>query len=72
MDDFGEDTNDEQVMSKIRQIVDTIDPSIKSTYDIGNNYEDKRIPLIDAKTWIGRELDNSWKLPHTHHIKDVL
>ena len=71
VDDFREDTTDEQVISKISQIADTIDPAIKSTYDVGGNYADKKLPLLDLKTWIGKDLDNSWKLLHTHYMKDV-
>ena len=44
VDDFREDTTDEQVISKISQIADTIDPAIKSTYDVGGNYADKKLP----------------------------
>ena len=71
VDDHREDTADEQVIRRISQIADTIDPAIKSTYDCGSKYADNRLPLLDLKTWIGKGQDESWKLMHTHYMKDV-
>ena len=71
VDDFRDDTTDKMVITKISQIADTIDPSIKSTYDYGSLYSDDRLPLLDLKMWIGKDLNGAWKILHTHYMKDV-
>ena len=69
--DCREDTTDEMVITRISQIADTIDPAIKSTYDVGSNYEDGRLPMLDLKLWIGQRNDGTWKILHSHYMKDV-
>ena len=59
------------MIQRISEIADTIDPSIKSTYDCGSKYLDGRLPMLDLKLWIGKDSKNKWKLMHTHYIKDV-
>ena len=71
VDDFKDDTNDEMVMKKISQIADSIDPSIRSTYDYGSKYEDGKLPMLDLKIWIGKDLNGVWKILHSHYMKDV-
>ena len=71
VDDKKDDTVNEVVIQRISEIADTIDPSIKSTYDCGSKYQDGRLPMLDLKLWIGKDSKNKWKLMHTHYIKDV-
>ena len=48
-DDYREDTTDEIVIKRVSEIADTIDPSIRSTFDYGSKYDDCRLPLLDLK-----------------------
>jgi hypothetical protein len=71
VDDFREDSTDESVVRRISEIADTIDPSIKSTYDYGSKYEDGRLPMLDLKMWIGKDPTGTWRILHSHYMKDV-
>lgn len=71
VDDFREDTTDEEVMKKLSQIADTIDSSIKSTYDYGSKYEDGRSPMLDLRMWIGEDSTGTTRVMHAHYMKDV-
>ena len=71
IDDFDENSDDERVIRKISELADTIDPSIRSTYDYGKNYSDSRLPMLDLKLWIGTDISNQWRILHTHYMKDV-
>ena len=71
VDDFKEDTTDKEVVQKISEIADTIDPCIRTTYDYCSNYADGRVPMLDLKIWIGKDDNNEWKILHTHYMKDV-
>ena len=71
VDDFRTDTTDAMVMQRVSEIADTIDPSIKSTFDYGSRYDDRRLPMLDIKSWIGKDSGGAWKLLHCHYMKDV-
>ena len=71
IDDYREDTTDEIVIKRVSEIADTIDPSIRSTFDYGSKYDDCRLPLLDLKMWIGRDTSGTWKILHCHYMKDV-
>ena len=62
---------DEEIARKISLIADTIDPSIKSTYDFGSKYADKRLPMLDLKMWIEKDRNGIWRIMHSHYMKEV-
>ena len=41
------------------------------TGDIPSNYNDKRLPILDLKVWIGEVKPNIFKIITAHYIKDV-
>ena len=58
-------------MRKCIEVADNIHPSIKVTGDIPSNYNDKRLPILDLKVWIGEVKPNIFKIITAHYIKDV-
>ena len=64
-------TNDKSVMEKIQKEANAVHPSIVTTIDYGSNYEDNKLPVLDLKTWIGRNKDGMTKIMNEHYIKDV-
>ena len=62
---------DEEIAKRISRIADTIDHSIKSTYDYGSKYTDGRLPMLDLKLWIDKDHNGTWKVMHTHFMKKV-
>ena len=62
---------DEEIAKRISHIADTIDPSIKSTYDYGSKYTDGRLPMLDLKLWIDKDHNGTWRVMHTHFMKKV-
>ena len=62
---------EEQTVSKVKELAERIDPSIRVTTDMCLNYNDRRLPLLDIKIWIGRDSEGNSRILHTHYIKDV-
>lgn len=71
VNDLRTDTTDKSVVEHISKIADSIDPCIKTTYDYCSNYEDGKVPMLDTKLWIGKSVNDEWKILHTHYMKDV-
>ena len=53
------------------KIADSIHPSIKMTGDIPSNYDDKRLPILDLRVWIGEIQPGIHKIITSHYMKDV-
>jgi len=62
---------DETIMKKVQLEANAIHPSIKTTIDYCSNYEDRKLPMLDLKIWIGKNKDGQLKIMHEHYIKDV-
>ena len=62
---------DKYVMEKVKEIADTIHPSTKTTCDYRSKYEDKKLPLVDVKMWMGDSTNGQQKVLHEHYMKDV-
>ena len=71
IDDRRADTTDESVVKYISKIADSIDQCIRTTYDYCSNYKDGKLPMLDTKLWIGKSINDEWKILHTHYMKDV-
>ena len=61
------DESEESVMTKIKDIGDSIHNSIKLEADFPSRYEDQKVPILDLKVWINR--DN--KIVHEYYMKAV-
>ena len=58
-------------MEKIQREANSISTSIRATADYGSKYRDGKLPLLDVKSWIGRNKDGVIKIMHEHYMKDV-
>ena len=63
--------DDREVMQRMKEIADSIDPSIKVTTDCCSNHGDGKTPILDVKVWIGRSSKGVVKVLHTHYMKEV-
>ena len=70
-DQRTEATTDREVMEKIQREANSISTSIRATADYGSKYRDGKLPLLDVKSWIGRNKDGVIKIMHEHYMKDV-
>ena len=52
--------DDKVTMTVINDIANSIDSMIEMTYDVPSNYTDKKVPMLDVKTWINK--DDNYKI----------
>lgn len=72
LEDANNDIKDEKkTMEKVQEIANTIDSCIKTTMDYCDNHEDKKLPVLDVKVWIGYTTNGELKVIHEHYLKDV-
>jgi hypothetical protein len=73
--EVGEDAvgepRDKVVMEKVREIANTIHSNIRATCDYGSNYDDRKLPVMDVKIWIGDSAESGTKVLYEHYMKDV-
>ena len=62
---------DRKTMKVVRDIGNSIHPSIQLEVDYPSNYEDGKIPLLDLKVWIQEGNDGSSKIINEFYAKDV-
>ena len=69
----GKDQQEKEksILRKCIEVADDIHASIKVTGHIPSNYNDKRLPILDLKVWIGEVKPNIFKIITAHYIKDV-
>ena len=65
------DGTDKTAVAEIKTLAESIDKNIKVTTDIPCNHDDRRLPLLDIKVWIGESRTGEIKVMHTHYIKEV-
>ena len=66
-----ETTTDREVMEKIQGEANAVHHSIRATIDYGSKHIDNKLPLLDVKSWIGKNKDGVIKVMHEHYMKDV-
>ena len=65
---------DEVTINKIKEIGESIHRSIKLTKEVPSEHEDKKLPVLDLKTWIEEvevEGERKQKVLHEFYMKDV-
>ena len=69
----GKDQKEKEnnTMKECMRIANSIHPSIQVTGDIPTNYNDKRLPILDLRVWIGEVSPEVYKVITSHYIKDV-
>ena len=67
----SQDDRERSVMETVKRLADSIDPSLTVSTDVCTNYPDKRLPVLDIKTWIGRDSSGVVRVLHTYYMKDV-
>ena len=58
----------------IRDIGNSVHPSIQLKIDVPSNYEDGKIPILNLKMWIGEVQSNAGeerKIVYEHYIKEI-
>ena len=71
-EDLNRENKDEATtMGIIQQHANRIDKSIRTTIDYSSKYEDKKLPILDLKVWIGQTHNGEIKILHEHYTKDV-
>ena len=66
----GERPNDERTFEVIKEIGNTIHPSIRLTIDFPSKNQDKKVPILDLKCWM-QEINGIFKMMHEYYIKKV-
>ena len=69
--DQSQEDRERNVMGTVKRIADGIDPSLTVSTDVCANYTDRRLPVLDIKTWIGRDGSGIVRVLHTYYMKDV-
>ena len=69
--DGGRDVEKAAVMSEVKEIADTVDPSLTVTTDCAENHADGRTPVLDLKVWIGEDGHGNNKVLFSHYMKEV-
>ena len=62
---------DRRTMEIVRDIGNSIHPSIQLEVDYPSNYEDGKMPLLDLKVWVQEGGDGSSRIVHEFYTKDV-
>ena len=63
--------NNIEVMNEIKELADSIDKSLTVKTDISDKYQDRKLPILDLKVWIGNDKEGRKKVLYTHYMKDV-
>ena len=53
--DQSQEDRERNVMVPVKRIADGINPSLTVSTDVCANYTDRRLPVLDIKTWIDRD-----------------
>ena len=62
---------DRWTVEVVRDIGNSIHPSIQLEVDYPSNYEDGKMPLLDLKVWVQEDNDGSSRIIHEFYTKDV-
>ena len=62
--------SDKRTMEVIREIGNSIHPSIQLEVDYPSNHEDGKMPILDLKVWV-QEIDGLHRIVHEFYSKDV-
>ena len=69
-DDDENVENDERTMKIIKEIGDSIHPSIKLEIDYPSRNEDRKLRILDLQVWIKR-IDGKINIVYEHYRKEV-
>ena len=62
---------DKAVVGRIKRLAESIDPHLKVSTDVCSAHDDGRLPILDLKTWIGRDQVGIVRILFSHYMKDV-
>ena len=63
--------DDISVMKKMKELADSIDPSLTVSTDCSSNHIDGKTPVLDIRVWTQYVDGKGWKILHCHYIKEV-
>ena len=61
--------DDREVMMKLKEIADSIDPHLTVSTDCCSNHEDLKTPILDVAVWVEEIEESQWKILHSHYVK---
>ena len=63
--------DDISVMKRMKELADSIDPSLTVSTDCCSNHIDGKTPVLDIRVWTQYIDGKGWKILHCHYIKEV-
>ena len=63
--------SEEETVKEIKKMAESIDPAIRVKTDARYEHDDKKLPLLDIKVWIGENAEGKRKVMYEHYMKDV-
>ena len=63
--------DDISVMKRMKELADSIDPSLTVSTDCCSNHIDGKTPVLDIHVWTQYVDGKGWKILHCHYIKEV-
>ena len=58
-------------MCELKVLADEIDPSLTVKTDVTEQHDDKKLPILDLKVWIGKSENGDVKILYNHFMKEV-
>ena len=71
VDDVDPKVRNDETMSRIKDIAETIDPNLKVTTDVTSDHETGRLPVLDLEVWIGQVHEGEDRILYCHYMKAV-
>ena len=62
---------EERAMECVKTLADEIDPALSVTVDYSSKHRDGRLPVLDLRVWVNKNIEGINKVLHTHYMKDV-
>ena len=66
------DTSEGDTVDKVKRLTEDIAEFIKVTADARTKHEDKKLPILDIRVWIGPDQEGKQKVLYEHYMKDRL
>ena len=60
-----------EITDELKMMADSVDGNLTVKTDVTENYEDKKLPILDVKVWIGKDKNNETKILYNHFMKSV-
>ena len=62
---------EERTMERVKTLANEIDPALGVTVDYSSRHRDGRLPVLDLKVWVNKNIEGIYKVLHSHYMKEV-